>query len=117
MLVGLSQVNIEYKDSDYKKSAVTPSVSLVYKPIENLSLYTSYMEGFEQGGVAGDSYGGYAVVNAKTVMDPLTSEQIEVGAKLTLGDTLLTAALFDIDKGLEYYDLSDVTKPKYVQDG
>ena len=75
------------------------------------------MEGFEQGGVAGDSYGGYAVVNAKAMMDPLTSEQIEVGAKLTLGDTLLTAALFNIDKGLEYYDLSDVTKPKYVQDG
>ncbi|MCT7910525.1 TonB-dependent siderophore receptor [Arcobacter lacus] len=117
MLVGLSQVNIEYRDSGYKESAVTPSVSLVYKPIENLSLYTSYMEGFEQGGVAGDSYGGYVVVNAKTVMDPLASEQIEVGAKLTLGDTLLTVALFDIDKGLEYYDLSDVTKPKYVQDG
>lgn len=117
VLVGASHVELKYKDNNYKKSAVTPSISLVYKPIENLSLYSSYMEGLELGGIASDTYGGFDVVNAKAMMDPLMSEQIEVGAKLTLGDTLLTAALFDIDKGLEYYDLSDVTKPKYVQDG
>ncbi|MGD9553047.1 MAG: TonB-dependent siderophore receptor [Arcobacteraceae bacterium] len=117
LLVGASNVELEYKDNNYKKSAITPSVSLIYKPIENLSLYSSYMEGLELGGIAGDTYGGFDVVNAKAMMDPLMSEQIEVGAKLSLGDTLLTAALFQIDKGLEYYDLSDITKPKYVQDG
>lgn len=117
MLVGASHVTIEYKDSGYKESAVTPSVSLIYKPISNLSLYVSYMEGFEQGGIAGDEYGGYAVVNASEIMKPLQSEQIEIGAKWTLGDLLLTTALFQIDKGLEYYDLTDVTRPVYVQDG
>lgn len=121
LLAGVSHVTIEQKEdmflSGYKESAVTPSVSLVYKPIDNLSLYTSYMEGFEQGGMAGDEYGGYAVVNANEVMDPLKSTQIELGAKWTLGDMLLTTALFQIDKGLEYYDLSDPTLPKYVQDG
>lgn len=117
MLVGASYVTIEYRDSGYKESAVTPSVSLVYKPIENLSFYTSYMEGFEEGGIAEEEYGGYLVENAGDMMNPLKSEQVEVGAKLTLGDTLLTAALFEIDKGLEYYDLSDITKPKFVQDG
>ncbi|NLU33364.1 MAG: TonB-dependent receptor [Wolinella succinogenes] len=121
MLAGVSHVTVENKSSifndGYKESAVTPSVSLVYKPIENLSLYTSYMEGFEQGGIAGASYGGFAVVNANEVMNPLKSEQIEIGAKWTLGDLLLTAALFQIDKGLEYYDLTDITKPRYVQDG
>lgn len=117
MLIGASHVTIENRDSRYKESAITPSVSLVYKPIENLSLYTSYMEGFEQGGIAGASYGGFAVVNANEVMNPLKSDQIEIGAKWTLGDLLLTAALFQIDKGLEYYDLTDITKPRYVQDG
>lgn len=117
LLVGASYVDLEYRNRDYEKNALTPSVSIVYKPIENLSLYTSYMEGLEVGGIADDTYGGYNVVNAKTVMDPLKSDQIEVGAKLTLGDTLLTAALFEIDKGLEYYDLTDVTQPKFVQDG
>jgi iron complex outermembrane recepter protein len=117
LLAGVSHVELEYKDTDYKKSALTPSVSLVYKPFENLSIYTSYMEGLETGGVAGDTYGGYNVANAKAVMGPLMSEQIEIGAKWTLDDLLLTAALFQIDKGLEYYDLTDETKPRYVQDG
>lgn len=117
MLVGASYITIKYRDNGYEESAVTPSISLVYKPVENLSLYTSYMEGFEEGGVAEDEYGGYAVVNAGNMMKPLESEQIEIGVKLSLGDTLLTAALFEINKGLEYYDLTDVTKPKFVQDG
>ncbi|MEV9527140.1 TonB-dependent receptor [Aliarcobacter butzleri] len=117
LIVGATHVQLKYQDTDYKKSELTPSVSLVYKPIENLSLYSSYMEGLELGGIAADTYGGYNVVNARKTMDPLMSEQIEVGAKLTLGDTLLTVAIFEIDKGLEYYDVTDITKPTYVQDG
>lgn len=117
LLVGASYVELEYKENNYKESTVTPSISVVYKPIENLSIYSSYMEGLELGGIASDEHRGYDVVNAKEAMDPLMSEQIEIGAKLTLGDMLLTAAVFDIDKGLEYYDTTDSTKPKYVQDG
>ncbi|MFW3341284.1 TonB-dependent siderophore receptor [Aliarcobacter butzleri] len=117
LIVGANYVQLKYEEDDYKKSELTPSVSLVYKPIENLSLYSSYMEGLELGGIAADTYGGYDVINARKAMDPLMSEQIEVGAKLTLGDTLLTVAIFEIDKGLEYYDVTDITKPTYVQDG
>ena len=117
LLVGASYVELEYKDDNYKESTVTPSISVVYKPIENLSIYSSYMEGLELGGIAGETHGGYDVVNANNAMDPLMSEQIELGAKLTLGEMLLTAAIFNIDKGLEYYDTTDITKPKYVQDG
>lgn len=117
LIVGANYVQLKYEEDDYKKGELTPSVSLVYKPIENLSLYSSYMEGLELGGIAADTYGGYNVVNARKAMDPLMSEQIEVGAKLTLGDTLLTVAIFEIDKGLEYYDVTDITKPTYVQDG
>ncbi|WP_392388661.1 TonB-dependent receptor domain-containing protein [Aliarcobacter butzleri] len=52
LIVGANHVQLEYEDNDYKKSELTPSVSLVYKPIENLSLYSSYMEGLELGGIA-----------------------------------------------------------------
>ncbi|MCT7610481.1 TonB-dependent receptor, partial [Aliarcobacter butzleri] len=45
LIVGANYVQLKYQDTDYKKSELTPSVSLVYKPIENLSLYSSYMEG------------------------------------------------------------------------
>ncbi|WP_268876309.1 TonB-dependent siderophore receptor [Aliarcobacter vitoriensis] len=117
LLVGANYVEFEYKDDNYKKSKLTPSASLVYKPIENLTLYTTYMEALEMGGIAGDTYGGYAVINANEMMEPVKSDQIEVGAKLTLGNTLLTATYFEIDKAFEFYDNDDITKPKYVQDG
>lgn len=103
--------------ADYDDSDVTPTVSLMFKPLPNLSLYSSYMESFEKGGVAGQLFNNVPVVNAGEVMPPLMSEQIEVGAKMTLGGTLLTAALFQIDKGLQYYDVTNPLAPVYVQDG
>jgi iron complex outermembrane receptor protein len=103
--------------ADYDDSDVTPTVSLMFKPLQNLSLYTSYIESLEKGGVAGLTFNNVPVVNASEVMPPLMSEQIEVGAKMTLGGTLLTAALFQIDKGLQYYDVTTPTAPVYVQDG
>jgi iron complex outermembrane recepter protein len=103
--------------TSYRKSATTPTVSLVYKPVEQVTTYASYMESLEQGGTADLTYGGYAVTNAGAILDPLMSEQIEVGAKAELGGMLLTGALFQIDKGLQYYDLSNPTRPTYVQNG
>jgi len=126
MLVGLSRSTIRSKsrgspDDDwqtsYKKSANTPTVSLIYKPIPALTTYATYMEALEQGGVAADDYNGQPVSNAGEVMAPLISKQIEVGVKATVGEMLLTAALFEIDKGLQYYDASDPARPTYVQDG
>jgi iron complex outermembrane receptor protein len=117
VLLGASFQELEYATTHYKKDALTPSLAIVYKPIEHLSIYANYMEGLEVGGVAAETYAGYAVVNANAVMDPLMSTQLELGMKWSLGDLLLTAALFNIDKGLEYYDLTDATRPRYVQDG
>ncbi|MDD3483186.1 TonB-dependent siderophore receptor [Azovibrio restrictus] len=103
--------------SSYRKSVTTPTISLVYKPVEQVTTYASYMESLEQGGIADLTYGGYPVTNAGALLDPLMSEQIEVGAKASLGGMLVTGALFQIDKGLQYYDLSDPTRPTYVQSG
>jgi iron complex outermembrane receptor protein len=94
----------------YDKKAVNPTAGLVYKPLQKLSLYASYAEGIEQGGTAPIS-----TVNARQVMDPLESDQLEVGAKFELArGALLTAALFRIDKGLEFIDAPTNT---YVQNG
>lgn len=117
LLVGASHVTLEYKDNQYKESTITPSISLVYKPIEELSLYTSYMEGIEAGGIADDTYNSAAVVNAGEAMEPLKSNQVEIGAKYSHNNMFYTLALFNIDKGLEYYDNADASAPVYVQDG
>jgi len=124
-LLGLTRVSISditynaagTATTTYKDSKVTPSVALMFKPQPWMTLYASYMESLEKGGTAPLTSGGFAVVNAGQVMAPLLSEQVEVGAKAELGGMLLTAALFNIDKGLQYTDATVPTAPVYVQDG
>ncbi|TFL15417.1 TonB-dependent receptor [Pusillimonas caeni] len=126
MLLGLNHSTIKTRrrqsptadwETSYKESAVTPTVSLIYKPLPSVTTYATYMEALEQGGLAADVYNGQPVRNAGEIMAPLISKQVEVGVKATVGDMLLTAALFEIDKGLQYYDLQNPASPVYVQDG
>ncbi len=121
-LVGLSYANVYAKGFDkssettynYDESALTPSVSVIYQPNDNITTYVSYMEGLEEGGIASDDDD---VINAGEVMKPLISTQFELGAKINLEGMLLTAAIFEIDKGLEYYQEVTSNKRKLVQDG
>ena len=117
LLIGGSHSRIIYKDSDYDKSDITPTLSVMYKPWSYITTYATYMESFQQGGVAGRTFGSYRVTNANEVMKPLESTQIEVGAKIDIGGMLLTAAVYEIDKGLEYYNIINNTEARYVQDG
>lgn len=98
----------------YDETAVTPTLGLVYKPVPKGTLYVSYAEGIEQGGVVN----GAGYTNNGDVFAPLKSEQYEAGVKWEVGnDTLITAALFEIDKGLEIdRDNGDGTRTR-VQDG
>jgi iron complex outermembrane receptor protein len=121
-LVGVSLVEVSFTNSgkdDYKENAVTPNLSLIYQPLDNITTYASYSEGFELGGIAVDSYQSATnnVVNAGEAMRPLTSSQIELGAKIDFNGMLLTAALFEIDKGLEYYNAVNNKQYEFVQDG
>lgn len=82
----------------YDRNATNPTVGLIYKPVPAGTLYVSYAEGIEQGGtVNGPNY-----TNDGAQLAPLESQQREVGVKWELGrNALVTAALFEIDKGLE----------------
>lgn len=126
MLVGANRATI---DSDtrtsptaawqqsYKKSATTPTISLIFKPVSYVTTYATYMESLESGGMASDLYNGFAVTNARQVLSPLISKQLEAGVKASVGGLELTAALFEIKKGLQYYDVTLPSQPTYVQDG
>lgn len=123
-LLGVSLVEVSignYWLDDYKETAVTPNLSLIFQPSDNITTYASYSEGFEVGGIAEKSYQSATaeenVINAGEVMGPLTSSQIELGAKIDLNGMLLTAALFEIDKPLEYYQAVNDTQYEFVQDG
>ena len=119
-LVGVSLVEVSignYWNDNYKESAVTPNLSLIYQPLDNITTYASYSEGFELGGIATNLHNAKAVINAGEVMGPLTSSQIELGTKIEVNGMLLTMALFEIDKGLEYYNAVNDKQYEFVQDG
>lgn len=100
------------KKPAYEKSALTPTLSLMYKPFDALTTYATYIESLEAGTIVSDIYS-----NAGEVLDPLISKQYELGAKYSFNDRLLfTGALFRIKKANQYSDLA-TPMPKYVQDG
>lgn len=94
--------------SHYNESETSPNVSLIYKPAPWLTTYASYIEGLQAGGIAPST-----ALNAGQAMAPLVSEQYEVGVKATVGETLLTLALFNIDKPNTYTNGAGL----FVQDG
>jgi iron complex outermembrane recepter protein len=95
----------------YKKSALTPSLAVIYKPINNISIYGQYIESLEQGVVVDSTY-----KNAGSILEPLVSKQVEVGVKYAVSDILLTGALYQIKKSNQYSDDGTETGT-YVQDG
>lgn len=96
--------------SNYKATANTPSVGIVFKPIPSVSTYASYIESL----TAGDSTSSATAVNRYQVLSPSVSKQYEIGAKATVGKLDLTAALFKIDKVNAEEDPADHV---YKQDG
>lgn len=119
-LLGAARTTITQKTgAGYEESAVTPSVSLLFKPVETLTTYVGYIESLEAGIVVPEFYNntGIKVVNFGETFEPLISKQFEIGAKTSIGEIAIDTALFRIEKGLQYYDLTVPTLPRYVQDG
>lgn len=79
-----------------------PNVALVYSPRADLSAYASYAQGLQHGGVA-----PIETTNQNRALEPGKSKQVEVGVKAVIGGISATAALFQIDQGLEYIDTSN----------
>jgi iron complex outermembrane receptor protein len=80
-----------------------PNVALVYSLRPNVSLYTSYAQGLEHGGVA-----PLGTSNEHRALDPSKSKQVEAGVKADITPDLnATVALFQIRKGLEYIDAAN----------
>ncbi|RBQ27882.1 TonB-dependent siderophore receptor [Arcobacter sp. CECT 9188] len=120
-LVGVNYataINKNYlSNTKYDKSELTPTISLIYKPFENITTYATYIESLEAGTIVGIWY-----ANEGNILDPYKSKQYEIGAKYSLFDekALLTASLFRIEKANSYTDESTIAslgKPTLTQDG
>ncbi|OTG86403.1 TonB-dependent siderophore receptor [Acinetobacter sp. ANC 4558] len=77
----------------YNTKAFTPTLAILYKPIENMTTYLSYVESLEEGGIVADTY-----ANAGEVLDATVSKQYELGVKYELNNINLTSALFRIQR-------------------
>lgn len=87
----------KFKSLTYDKSATTPTLAVVYRPLAAVSTYASYVESLEQGSVAPTD-----TLNAGQVFAPLKSKQWEVGVKAEADNWSASAALFRMNQALTY---------------
>jgi iron complex outermembrane receptor protein len=79
--------------SSYDQSALTPSVALVFKPWQNVSVYGNWIQGLQEGSIVGPAF-----ANAGEVFPPFKSTQYEAGIKVDWGKFTTTASLFQISQ-------------------
>ncbi|KAA8996743.1 TonB-dependent siderophore receptor [Affinibrenneria salicis] len=96
-LTSANYAQTHQRTSASNDSGFSGSASLMYKPVENLTLYTTYADSLQQGDTAPATSS-----NAGQITAPYRSKQIEVGSKLRLGQTNLSAALFQIERPFAY---------------
>jgi iron complex outermembrane receptor protein len=94
--------------STYSKSPFTPTVAVMYKVAPSTTVYASFVESLEQGTTVASNY-----VNANALLDPITSQQYEVGAKTDQTFWSGSAAVFVVRRGAGYANAENV----YVQNG
>jgi len=108
-------INTDYrkaKNAKYDASKWTPTLSLIYKPIKNLTTYITYIESLEEGKIVGDTY-----LNEDEVLDPYVSKQYEIGTKYSFNDSLMiNSSLFRIEKA-NSYEINTMPLPTLSQDG
>ncbi|MBS0539558.1 MAG: TonB-dependent receptor [Proteobacteria bacterium] len=77
--------------SGYDYSLFSPSVGLVVKPRDNVSVYGNFIQGLQQGTIVTAAY-----ANAGQVLPPYVSTQYELGVKVDWGKVTTTLAAFQI---------------------
>ncbi|MEJ0085670.1 MAG: TonB-dependent siderophore receptor [Pseudomonadota bacterium] len=87
------------RTSRYEKDVTTPTLALIYKPQESVTAYVSYVQSLQQGPTVGVTY-----VNAGEQLNPIESDQYELGVKVEKTSWALSAAVFRLSKGATYVD-------------
>jgi iron complex outermembrane receptor protein len=79
--------------TSYDQSVVSPSVALVFKPWQGLSVYGNFIQGLQQGIIVQAPF-----ANAGEVFPPYRSTQYEAGIKVDWGKLTTTASVFQISQ-------------------
>ena len=81
------------RTSSYSEDAYSPLAGIVFKPIDNVSVYGNFTSGLTRGGIAPAT-----AANAGEVFAPYKSKQYEAGVKVDWGKVTTSAAVFQIDR-------------------
>lgn len=79
----------------YDKSAVSPLAGIVFKPMDNVSIYGNYTKGLTRGAIVSETAG---YTNGGEILAPYKSEQYEAGVKVDFGRITTTAAVYEISR-------------------
>ncbi len=79
--------------SNYDQSVASPSVALLFKPWQNVSVYANWIQGLQQGTIVSSLY-----ANAGEVLPPYVTTQYEAGVKADWGKVTTTLSLFQISQ-------------------
>lgn len=81
----------------YEKNVPTPTLAVIYKPQESVTTYLSYVQALQQGSTVSSAY-----ENAGEVLNPIESDQYELGIKVEKPSWALSAAIFRLNKGATF---------------
>ncbi|MBO1329067.1 TonB-dependent receptor [Acetobacter suratthaniensis] len=87
--------------SSYDRTAISPAVMAVFKPLKNVSVYGNWIQGIQQGTTVGSTY-----ANAGEVFAPYKSTQYEVGIKADIKKFIVTFDVFQITQPSTVYNLT-----------
>lgn len=105
------------QEGGYSTDEITPTYALIYKPINELTVYTSYVESLEEGGTVGTQNGGRPYTNAGELLEPLISKQYEVGAKYESEKWGASVAVFRLERGANIDRENSDNTVTLLQDG
>jgi iron complex outermembrane recepter protein len=122
VLPGLSllaggRYNTYDQEGGYTTDEITPTYAIIYKPVNELTLYASYMESLEDGGTVGDDNGGAPYSNAGELLEPMISKQYEIGAKYESERWGASLAVFRLERGSNIDRVNGDGTLTLVQDG
>jgi iron complex outermembrane recepter protein len=89
---------------EYADHGVSPTASLMYKPVGNMTVYATFASSLQAGDLAPS---GTGLVNAGQSLPPYRSKEYEVGYKASLAKIDFTAALFRIQRPFANVNLAD----------
>jgi iron complex outermembrane receptor protein len=88
--------------SGYSDNGFCYAGSLLYKPVDNMTVYATYSDVVQQGQIAPKG-----AANEDELLDPYRCRQYELGYKASFGATGAGVALFDISRPFPFLDSED----------